>query len=146
MRVGIGADFVGYRLKEGLKPLLERRGLEVIDYGTDSEASCDYPEYAKRVAEGVAEGECDLGILICGTGIGMSIAANKVPGVRCALCHDIFTARLARRHNDANLLAFGANIVSLPHAEQLVEAWLEATYEQGRHAPRLQMIAEMEQR
>lgn len=144
MRLAIGSDFVGYALKEGLKSFLAQRGIEVVDYGTDSEEPCDYPIFARRVAEAVARGECDRGILVCGTGIGMSIAANKVRGVRCALCHDIFTARLARQHNDANILALGARVVSLPHAEQIVAAWLDEEYEGGRHDPRLQMIAEME--
>jgi len=145
VRLAIGSDFVGYSLKEGLKPFLARRGIEVVDYGTDSEAPCDYPIFARRVAEAVAKGVCDLGILICGTGIGMSIAANKVSGIRCALCHDIFTARLARQHNDANILALGARVVSLPHAEQIVEAWLDEEFEGGRHNSRLRMIAEMEE-
>jgi len=144
MKLAIGSDFVGYTLKEGLKSLLVQRGIEVVDYGTDSEEPCDYPVFARRVAEAVTLGECDQGILVCGTGIGMSIAANKVHGIRCALCHNIFTARLARRHNDANVLALGAWVVSLPHAKQIVAAWLDEKYEGGRHDPRLQMIAEME--
>lgn len=144
MKLAIGSDFVGYPLKEGLEPSLVRRGIEIMDYGTESDDPCDYPIFARRVAEAVASGECDLGILICGTGIGMSIAANKVPGIRCALCHNIFTARLARQHNNANILAMGAHVVSLPHAEQIVTAWLDAQYEKGRHEPRLQMIAEMQ--
>lgn len=144
MKLAIGADFVGYPLKEGLKSFLISRGFEVLDYGTDSTAPCDYPVFARRVAEAVAKGECVRGIVICGTGIGMSIATNKVRGIRCALCHDIFTARLARRHNDANMLALGANVVSLPHAEQIVMSWLEEEYEGGRHDRRLQMITQME--
>ncbi|HID20779.1 MAG TPA: ribose 5-phosphate isomerase B [Planctomycetaceae bacterium] len=145
MRLALGSDFVGYALKEGLKSFLAQRGIEVVDYGTDSEEPCDYPIFARRVAEAVARGECDQGVLVCGTGIGMSIAANKVRGVRCALCHDIFTARLARQHNDANILALGARVVSLPHAEQIVAAWLDEEYEGGRHDPRLRMIAEMQE-
>lgn len=144
MKLAIGADFVGYPLKEGLKSFLISRGFEVLDYGTDSTAPCDYPVFARRVAEAVAKGECIRGIVICGTGIGMSIAANKVRGIRCALCHDIFTARLARRHNNANVLALGANVVGLPHAEQIVMSWLEEEYEGGRHDLRLQMITQME--
>jgi len=144
MKLAIGSDFVGYPLKEGLKLFLISRGFEVLDCGTESTDPCDYPIFARLVAEAVAKGECDRGIVICGTGIGMSIAANKVRGIRCALCHDIFTARLARRHNDANVLALGANVVSLVHAEQIVTAWLEEEYEGGRHDPRLQMIAQME--
>lgn len=144
MKLAIGADFVGYPLKEGLKSFLISRGFEVLDYGTDSTAPCDYPVFARHVAEAVAKGECVRGIVICGTGIGMSIAANKVRGIRCALCHDIFTARLARRHNDANVLALGANVVSLPHAEQIVMSWLEEEYEGGRHDRRLQMITQVE--
>ena len=145
MKLAIGSDFVGYELKEGLKPFLLERGLELTDCGPESEEPCDYPVYARKVAEAVASGTCDLGILICGTGIGMSITANKVRGIRCALAHDVFTSRLARQHNDANILAMGAWVVSLPHAQQIVAAWLDSRYEGGRHDRRLQQIKELEE-
>lgn len=144
MKIAIGSDHVGYLLKEGLIPFLAERGLELLDCGTDSNASCDYPVFGRKVAETVASGTCELGIVICGTGIGISIAANKVHGIRCALVHDVFTARLARRHNDANVLAMGATVVSLPHAKLIVAAWLDEEYEGGRHDRRLRIIKEME--
>ena len=144
MQIAIGSDHVGYSLKEQLKPFLSERGLDLVDCGTDSDTSCSYPGFAHRVAEAVASGSCELGILICGTGIGMSIAANKVHGIRCALVHDVYTARLAGRHNDANVLAMGATVVSLPHAKLIIAAWLDEEFEGGRHNTRLQMIKEME--
>jgi len=144
MHVAIGSDHVGYSLKEGLKPFLAERGLELLDCGTDSDASCDYPLFGRKVAETVASGTCERGILICGTGIGISIAANKVHGIRCALVHDVYTARLALRHNDANVLAMGTTVVSLPHAKLIIAAWLDEEFEGGRHNTRLQMIKEME--
>jgi len=144
MQIAIGSDHVGYSLKEKLKPFLSERGLDLIDCGTDSDTSCNYPVFARRVAEAVASGACQRGILICGTGIGMSIAANKVHGIRCALVHDVYTARLARRHNDANVLAMGATVVSLPHAKLIIAAWLDEEFEGGRHNTRLQLIKEME--
>ena len=144
MQIAIGSDHAGYALKTGLVPFLVERGLEVLDCGPDSDVSCDYPVFGRKVAESVASGTCDCGILVCGTGIGMSMAANKVHGIRCALVHDVFTARLAHQHNDANILALGASVVSLPHAELMVAAWLDEQYEGGRHDRRLQMIKEME--
>jgi len=144
MQIAIGSDHVGYSLKEELKSFLSERGLDLMDCGTDSGTSCNYPVFARRVAEAVASGTCERGILICGTGIGMSIAANKVHGIRCALVHDVFTAHLACRHNNANVLAMGATVVSLPHAKLIIEAWLDEEYEGGRHNTRLRMIKEME--
>ena len=144
MQIAIGSDHVGYALKEELKTFLSERGLALMDCGTDSDTSCHYPVFAGRVAEAVASGSSQLGILICGTGIGISIAANKVHGIRCALAHDVYTARLARLHNDANVLAMGATVVSLPHAKLIVAAWLGEEFEGGRHSTRLQIIKEME--
>ncbi len=145
MRIAVGVDWVGYQLKQSLIEYIEQElGHEVIDFGTDSDEPCDYPDFAEQVGRAVAEGRADRGIVICGTGIGMSIAANKVPGVRAALCHDAFTALLSREHNDANVLAMGAWVVSIPHARQLVKLWLEAGYEGGRHTPRLEKIASLD--
>ena len=144
MKIAIGSDHVGYSLKEELKSFLAERGLILKDCGTDSDTSCNYPLFAYKVAEAVASGTCERGILICGTGIGMSIAANKVHGIRCALVHDVYTASLARRHNDANVLAMGATVVSLPHAQLIIASWLDEEFEGGRHNSRLQMIKEME--
>ncbi|HID85813.1 MAG TPA: ribose 5-phosphate isomerase B [Anaerolineae bacterium] len=145
MKIAVAADHIGYEHKEAIARFLTRAGIEVLDLGPDSaEIPVDYPDYARRVAEAVAAGESDLGILVCGTGLGMSIAANKVPGVRAALCHDTFTARRSRQHNDANLLCMGALVVSVPHAREIVEAWLQARYEGGRHAPRLAKISQIE--
>jgi ribose 5-phosphate isomerase B len=144
MRIAIGADWVGFDLKSQLIPYLEQLGHAVLDLGADSSCANDYPDYAAAVAHAVSEGEADTGILICGTGIGMSIAANKVRGVRAALCHDAFTVARGRAHNDANVLALGALVVSLPHAQELVALWLHTAYEAGRHEPRLEKIRHFE--
>ena len=145
MRIAIGVDWVGYELKQGLiKFLVQELGHEVLDLGANSDAPCDYPDFAEAVGHAVASGDAERGIVVCGTGIGMSIAANKVPGVRAALCHDAFTTALSRRHNDANVLAMGAWVVSVPHAKELVKLWLETPYDGGRHVPRLEKIARLD--
>lgn len=146
MLVGIGADHAGYHLKEGVKAFLVERGHDLKDFGTDSPEPVDYPDIAERVARAVARGECPLGIVICGTGIGSAMAANKVAGCRAALCHDTFSARHARRHNDANLLALGARVIGPGLAREIVAAWLEASFEGGRHARRLEKIRAIEDR
>jgi ribose 5-phosphate isomerase B len=146
MRIAIGVDWIGYELKQGLIELMEEKlGHEVLDFGANSDEPCDYPDFAEAVGRAVAGGEVDRGIVVCGTGIGMSIAANKIPGVRAALCHDAFTTALSRSHNDANVLAMGVWVVSLPHARELVELWLETPYDGGRHVPRLEKIARLDQ-
>jgi ribose 5-phosphate isomerase B len=144
MKVAIGADHAGCALKSALADHLRSRGHEVADLGTDDPGrSADYPVFAFAVARAVGSGEADLGVLACGTGIGMSIAANKVRGVRAALCHDVTTARLAREHNDANVFVVGARLLAVPLAIELLDAFLDARFE-PRHQRRLDLIAREE--
>ena len=141
--IGIGSDHGGFALKEAIKKHLEERGLEYKDYGTYSDASCDYPVYGRAVAKAVAAGECDLGILICGTGIGISITANKVPGVRAALCSDCFSAEATRQHNNANILALGARVLGEGLALKIVDTFLDTPFSNDeRHIRRISMIEE----
>ncbi|MDP9343568.1 MAG: ribose 5-phosphate isomerase B [Actinomycetota bacterium] len=144
MLVAIGSDHAGYELKEDLKALLSGAGHEVLDVGTDSEEPVDYPLYCARVAHAVAEGEAERGIVLGGSGQGEQIAANKVHGVRAALCNDLYTARMSRQHNDANVLSIGARIVAAPLAHEIVGLWLATEFEGGRHVPRLEQIAAIE--
>ncbi len=143
-RLVVGADHAGYRVKEAVKKFLTEQGYEVQDMGTDSEESVDYPDLARLVAEKVARGEADIGLLACGTGMGVGIAANKVPGIRAAVAHDAFTARLARQHNDANVLAFGGRVVDERTAIEIVREFLNAQFEGGRHQRRIEKIAALE--
>ena len=141
--IGIGSDHGGFALKEAIKKHLEARGLEYKDYGTYSSASCDYPVYGRAVAKAVAAGECELGILICGTGIGISITANKVPGVRAALCSDCFSAAATREHNNANILALGARVLGEGLALKIVDTFLDTPFSNDeRHIRRISMIEE----
>ena len=141
--IGIGSDHGGFALKEAIKKHLEERGLEYKDYGTYSSASCDYPVYGRAVAKAVAAGECELGILICGTGIGISITANKVPGVRAALCSDCFSAEATRQHNNANILALGARVLGEGLALKIVDTFLDTPFSNDeRHVRRISMIEE----
>ena len=141
--IGIGSDHGGFALKEAIKKHLEERGLEYKDYGTYSDASCDYPVYGRAVAKAVAAGECQLGILICGTGIGISITANKVPGVRAALCSDCFSAEATRLHNNANILALGARVLWEGLALKIVDTFLDTPFSNDeRHIRRISMIEE----
>jgi len=144
LRVAVGSDHAGYRLKEEIKCHLSEQGHDVHDFGTFSLDAVDYPDFALRVAKAVAGGDCELGVLACGTGLGMCIAANKVRGVRAALCHDEFSARSARRHNDANVLTLGARVVGNEKALSIVDAWLAARFEAGRHERRVRKILEIE--
>jgi ribose 5-phosphate isomerase B len=147
MRIAIGVDWVGFQLKQSLIEYLEGElEHEVIDFGAHSDAPSDYPDFAELVGRAVVSGQADRGIVVCGTGIGMSIAANKIPGVRAALCHDAFTTALSRAHNDSNVLAMGAWVVSIPHARELVRLWLETPYDAGRHVPRLKKINLLDQK
>jgi ribose 5-phosphate isomerase B len=146
MRIAIGSDHGGLDLKITLMAVLDELGLSYQDMGTHEHTSCDYPDYAQRVAEGVASGAYDQGILVCGTGIGMSIAANKVQGIRAALCNDIFSAHMARNHNDANVLCLGARVVGPGVAQEIVRAYFTSTFEGGRHATRVAKIDRMEAR
>lgn len=140
----IGSDHGGLNLKSALKSYLQRRGVELQDAGTDSDASVDYPDFGEKVAEMVSSGSAEAGILICGTGIGMSIAANKVRGIRAALVTDVFMARMAKEHNDANVLVLGGRVLDEQKACDLVGTWLDATFEGGRHQGRLDKIASIE--
>jgi ribose 5-phosphate isomerase B len=142
--LAIGADHGGVRLKEVVVRALEDRGIPFVDVGTNDHASVDYPDFAAKVASGVASGDYDRGILICGTGIGMSIAANKFFGVRAALCHDTYTARMARLHNDANILVLGERVTGPGVAEEIVEVWVDTPFEGGRHTARVEKIHRQE--
>lgn len=139
--IAIGSDHGGFELKKEIMAHLDARGLEYKDFGTYSAASCDYPVYGKAVAKAVASGECERGIIICGTGIGISIAANKVHGIRAALCGDCFSAEAARQHNDANVLALGARVVGPGLALKIVDTFLDTPFSNGeRHIRRISMI------
>ncbi len=142
--IALGCDHGGYPLMQEVKKHLDELGLEYTDFGTYSTESCDYPIYAKAAAKAVSSGECERGILICGTGIGISIAANKVHGIRAALCADCFSAEMTRRHNDANMLAMGARVLGTGLALKIVDTFLNTEFEGGRHARRVALIAEME--
>jgi ribose 5-phosphate isomerase B len=146
MQVSLGADHAGYHLKQQLREWLSERRIEVTDVGAESlDPGDDYPDFARRVAESVARGEADIGIIICSTGIGSCIVANKVRGVRAALCHDTFCAKMSRLHNDANVLCLGANVVAPGLALEIAEAWLAAAFSgEERHVRRLGKVAEME--
>ncbi|MEC9488538.1 MAG: ribose 5-phosphate isomerase B [Halanaerobium sp.] len=146
MKIAIGSDHGGYNLKEQIKVLLDELGHHYRDFGTDSKESVDYPDYARQVGRAVASKECDKGILICGTGIGMSIAANKVKGIRAALCHDLFSARVTREHNDSNVLTMGERIIGSGLAKDIVRTWLGGEFETGgRHERRVKKVKEMEE-
>ncbi|QNB47057.1 ribose 5-phosphate isomerase B [Thermanaerosceptrum fracticalcis] len=146
MRIAIGSDHGGYQLKEEIKKALLEKKYEIKDFGTHSTDSCDYPDIALPLAQAVAAGEFDKGILICGTGIGISIAANKVPGIRAALCHDTFSARASREHNDANILALGERVIGKGLALEIVDVWLASEFSGGRHQKRVDKIAAIEKR
>jgi len=145
MKIAVGSDHGGYQLKEDLKKYLKEQNIEYIDFGCDSERSVDYPDIGFKVALEVKKGKYDRGILICGSGIGMSIVANKVKGIRAALCHNEFTARYARKHNDANILALGGRVLGSGLAKEIVKVWLETGFSQGeRHVNRLNKIKQGE--
>jgi ribose 5-phosphate isomerase B len=146
MRIAIGADHAGFSLKEHLKATLQRLGHSVDDHGTNSDASVDYPPICFAVARAVTEGGADRGIVLGGSGQGEQIAANKVAGARAALCNDLYTARLSRQHNDANVLSMGGRIVAFGLADEILALWLETKFEGGRHQHRLDQISEAEQR
>jgi ribose 5-phosphate isomerase B len=144
MKVAIASDHGGLKIREEIKGLLKDMGIEFEDFGCDCETSVDYPDYALPVAQKVANGEFDRGILICGTGIGMSIAANKVKGIRCALVHDTFSARATREHNDTNILAMGERVIGPGLARDIAKIWLSTEFEGGRHATRVGKITDIE--
>ena len=145
MKIVIGCDHAGYNIKNAVIKHVEEKGYEVVDVGTYSTDSCHYPMYASAACKKILDGECELGILICGTGIGMSIAANKHKGIRAACCSDVFSARLTREHNDANMLCFGERVVGIGTAIDLVDAFLDAKYlNNGNHVTRVAMLADIE--
>lgn len=144
MKIVLGSDHAGFSLKETIKEHLSSQGWEVIDCGTDSEESVDYPDFAEKVGRTICDGICEKGILVCGTGIGISIAANKLPGIRAAVCHDVFTAQASREHNDANILAMGARVLSPSLALEMVDTWLATSFSGGRHQRRIDKIAALE--
>ena len=142
--IALGCDHGGYELKQEIMNHLKEQGLEYKDYGTYSEASCDYPDFAKAVAEAILNGECESGILICGTGIGISIAANRYPGIRAANCTDCFMAEATRAHNDTNMLAMGQRVIGEGLALEILNAWLHTDYEGGRHDARIEKMMKLE--
>ncbi|MDS1030347.1 ribose 5-phosphate isomerase B [Bacillota bacterium LX-D] len=146
MKIAIGSDHGGYALKEKVVAYLQAKDVELTDFGTMGVDSVDYPDYALKVAEAVAEGQYDRGILICGTGIGIGIAANKVPGIRAALCNDTFSARASREHNDANILTMGERVIGPGLALDIVDIWLKTEFAGGRHSRRIAKIKEIEQK
>ncbi len=143
MKIGIGSDHGGFELKEIIKSTFSGEGIEFIDYGTYSQDSVDYPDFGKKTAEAVKNGEVERAIVICGTGIGISIAANKVKGIRCALCGDTFSARMSREHNDANVLAIGARVLGVGLAIEIVGTYLNSKFEGGRHQLRVEKLNEI---
>ncbi|MGM0843509.1 MAG: ribose 5-phosphate isomerase B [Bacillota bacterium] len=146
MKVAIASDHGGMNIREEIKDLLNELGIEFDDFGCECDTSVDYPDYAQPVAEKVANGEYDRGILICGTGIGMSISANKVKGIRCALVHDLFSAKATREHNNSNVLAMGERVIGPGLAREIAKVWLQTDYEGGRHERRVGKITEYEER
>ncbi len=144
--LAIGSDHAAYEFKEAIKAYLDEKGIEYKDFGCFSDERTDYPMYGEKVAKAVASGECDKGLLFCGTGVGMSLAANKVKGIRAVVCSDCYTAARSRRHNDANILALGARVVGLDLAKMIIDTWLNAEFEGGRHAERVAMISDIEAR
>ena len=145
MKIVIGCDHAGYNIKNAVAKHVEEKGYEVVDVGTYSTDSCHYPVYASAACKKILDGECQLGILICGTGIGMSIAANKHTGIRAACCSDVFSARLTREHNDSNMLCFGERVVGIGTAIDLVDAFLDAEYlNNGNHVTRVAMLTDIE--
>ena len=144
MKIAMGSDHGGFALKQHLKTYLENKGCLVEDCGTDSTQSCDYPDFGRLAAEAVASGRCERGIVICTTGIGISISANKVRGIRCALCSEPLSAEMTRRHNDANMLALGGGMIGPKMAERIVDVFLDTQFEGGRHARRVGLVMDVE--
>ncbi|MCR3956312.1 MAG: ribose 5-phosphate isomerase B [Gudongella sp.] len=144
MIIGIGSDHGGFELKEEMKKFLEENGYQVKDFGTHGKESVDYPDYGRIVGEAVVAGEIDKGVVICGTGIGISISANKVKGVRAALCGDVYSARMSREHNNANIIAMGGRVLGVDLAKEILSAYLKSEFQGGRHERRVNKIAEIE--
>ena len=144
MKIALGCDHGGLELKEKVTAHLKQRGFEILDCGTYSTDSCDYPDFGAAAARAVAKGDCERGIVICTTGIGISIAANKVKGIRCALLSDLMSARMTRQHNDTNMMALGAAVVGPMLALQIVDTWLDTEFEGGRHQRRVDKLSALE--
>lgn len=146
MKIGIGNDHVAVEMKQQITEFLENLGHEVVNFGTDSTQRCDYPVYGEAVANAVAKGEVDCGVLICGTGVGISLSANKVKGIRACVCSEPYTARLSKQHNNTNIIAFGARVIGIELAKMIVDEWLKAEFEGGRHQQRVDMITQIQER
>ena len=146
MKIGVANDHSAVDMKKQVVEYLVEKGYEVINYGTDSYESCNYPEYGEKIAHAVVNGEVELGIAICGTGLGISLAANKVHGIRAAVCSEPYTARMAREHNNANILAFGARVIGIETAKMILDEWLNAEFKGGRQQDRVDMIMAIEER
>jgi len=144
LKIAVGSDHAGYRLKQVLAEYLRELGYDVVDKGTNGTASVDYPDFAEAVGKAVAEGSVDRGVLVCGTGIGVSIAANKIPGVRAANCSNEYSAEMSRRHNDANVLTMGERVVTPEVGKRILKVWLDSEFEGGRHAERVKKIMNLE--
>lgn len=144
MKIGIGNDHAALEMKNQVMEYLEEKGYEVINYGTNTPESCNYPEFGEKVGRAVVSGEVDCGILICGTGVGISLAANKVKGVRAVVCSEPYSAKLSKQHNNTNILAFGARVVGIELAKMIIDEWLSAEFEGGRHQTRVDMIMAIE--
>jgi ribose 5-phosphate isomerase B len=146
MKIALGCDHGGFELKKDLQSYLGERGIEVADFGTGDETPVDYPEIGIAVAQKISSGEIPRGILICGTGIGMSLVANRFPGVRATLCHDLYTARMSREHNDSNLLVLGGRLLGKGIAREILQVWLQAEFQGGNHRRRLDEIAALDEK
>lgn len=145
MKIAVACDHGGYRLKNVLMKEMVKHGYEVVDFGTYNEESCDYPDFASKAAQAVSEGKCEKGVVVCGTGIGVSMTCNKVKGIRCALVHDVFSAKATRAHNDSNMLAMGQRVIGEGLAVEVLNAWLNTEYEGGRHEARIQKMMALEE-
>ena len=146
MKIGIGNDHSAVEMKQEVVKYLQELGYEVVNYGTDTTESCHYPIYGEKVARAVVAGEVDLGILICGTGVGISLAANKVKGIRAVVCSEPYSAKLSRQHNNTNILAFGAIVIGVEMAKMIIDEWLNAEFQGGRHQDRVNMIMAIEEK
>lgn len=146
MKIAIGSDILGYKLKEYVKQVLDQNGAEYLDVGVHEEENTDYPDIAEKVANHISSGECERGILICGTGIGMAIAANKVEGIRAAVCHDLYSAERSRKSNNAQIMALGALVIGDALAKGLVEVWLKSEFEGWASAQKIEKISQLEKR
>ena len=146
MKIGIGNDHSAVEMKQEVVKYLQELGYEVVNYGTDTTESCHYPIYGEKVARAVVAGEVDLGILICGTGVGISLAANKVKGIRAVVCSEPYSAKLSRQHNNTNILAFGARVIGVEMAKMIIDEWLNAELQGGRHQDRVNMIMAIEEK